>query len=224
MLIALDTSTALASLAFYNENGVQAEVTWQSHRDQTVQLLPLAQRMLELQNSSPDKFIGVAVALGPGSFNGLRVGLSSAKGLALALGIPLFGISSLEVIAHQHSFLSGSLCAMVEVGRGRLGVGFFKVKGGIYKQTGEFLNLALDELLEKVSGPTFFAGELSREQRQKLRDKLGKNSPLLSPAMGLRRAGLLAEIAWNRLEEGDLGDDLATLQPFYLHQPMALKS
>ncbi len=224
MLVALDTSTAIASLAFYNESGILAETTWQSHRDQTASLLPMAQKMLDLQQASTESLTGVAVALGPGSFNGLRVGVSTAKGLALALGIPLLGFSCLEVIAYQQAHLNGQLCAIVEAGRGRLGVGFYRVRNGIYKQIGEFINVTADELAERITQLTFFCGELKPEQRNLLEEKLGKNAVILPPALVLRRAGILAEMGWQRLESGDLGDDLASLQPIYLHQPVPNKS
>ena len=220
MLIALDTSTAIASLALYHESGVMAEATWQSHRNQTIHLLPMAQKMLELQNSGPDKLTGVAVALGPGSFNGLRVGVSAAKGLALALGIPIFGFSSLDIVACQHSYLNGQLCTIIEAGRGRLGVGFYRVKLGSWKRIGDYQNVTVEELIAKVNQPTFFCGELSSTQRQQLEEGAGKNATILPPALILRRAGILAEMAWQRLDTGDLGDDLANLQPIYLHQPV----
>lgn len=220
MLIAFDTSTAVASVALYAETGLIAETTWQAHRDQTAHLLPVAQKMLELQKIGPDKLTGVAVALGPGSFNGLRVGVSAAKGMSLALNIPIFGYSSLNVLAYQHSYLNGLLCTIVEAGRGRLGVGFYRVKAGSWKQTGEFINLTVPELIERVTQPTFFCGELTFEQRRQLSEGLGKNATILPPAASLRRAGSLAEMAWERLESFDPGDDLANLQPIYLHQPL----
>lgn len=223
MLIAFDTSTAIASVALYDETGIIAESTWQSHRDQTAHLLPVAQKMLDLQKIGPEKLTGVAVALGPGSFNGLRVGVSAAKGMALALGIPIFGFSSLDILAHMQSHLNGQLCAIIEAGRGRLGVGFYRVKSGSYKQQGEYINLTVPELVERVTQQTFFCGELKPEQRKQLEEGLGKTAIILPPALSLRRAGTLAELAWQRLDTGDLGDDLAGLQPIYLHQPVGNK-
>jgi tRNA threonylcarbamoyladenosine biosynthesis protein TsaB len=223
MLIAFDTSTAVASVALYNETGIVAETTWQSHRDQTAHVLPMAQKLLDLQNTGPDKLTGVAVALGPGSFNGLRVGVSTAKGLALALSIPIYGFSSLDILAYHYSYLNGLLCTTVDAGRKRLGAGFYRVKGGNWKRTEEYVNLTITELIERTGQPTFFCGELTAEQRRELGEGLGKNAIILPPAMSLRRAGLLAELAWERLESFDAGEDLANLQPIYLHQPVGNK-
>lgn len=223
MLLALDTSTAIASFALYGPNGLLAETTWRSHRDQTAQLLPGIQKMLELQAVTPANLTGVAVAIGPGSFNGLRVGVSTAKGIALALGLPLFGFSSLDVIAYQHSYLNGNVWAIIEAGRGRLGVGAYKVKNGVWKRQGDYLNLTVAELAEKTNQSTFFCGELNAEQVAHLTNTLPKIATVLPSSTGLRRAGYLAEMAWQHLQAGDSGDDIATLQPIYLHQPVPTK-
>lgn len=219
MILALDSSTAYAGAALYNETGILAEFTWLSHRDQTTQLLPLVQKMFEVENLSPEKITGVAAALGPGSFNGLRVALSEAKGIALSLDVPIFGFSSLDVLASAHTYLNGNLVALVEVGRGRFGAGFYRVKAGKWRQDGDYENLDLTELIERVDGATFIAGELKPGERAELTRRLPK-ALILPAAVSQRRAGLLAELAWQRLSLGEPGDDLAGLQPIYLHQPV----
>jgi tRNA threonylcarbamoyladenosine biosynthesis protein TsaB len=209
MILAFDTSTAIAGVALYGTQGLLGELTWRSHRDQTAQLLPMAHKLLS----------GIAVATGPGSFNGLRVAVSTAKGMALALDIPIFGLSSLDIQAYQYSYLSGNLYTVLEAGRGRLGVGYYKVKNGTWKRQTDFANLTLPELISKIVTPCTVCGELSAEQAVKLEEHLGKNGAVLSPATALRRSGYLAEWAWKRLQHDPQGDDLANLQPIYLHQP-----
>jgi tRNA threonylcarbamoyladenosine biosynthesis protein TsaB len=220
MIIAFDTSTAYAGVALFREDGLLAECNWRAHRDQTTQLLPMTQKLLESQNLKPDAITGVAVALGPGSFNGLRVGVSTAKGMALALGLPLYGVSSLDMLAYQHSYLNGNLCTIIEAGRGRLGIGFYKVKNGKWNRQGDYENVTASELATKISAPTFIAGELTVAQLQELESLTGKNVQILPTAASLRRAGYLAEMSWLRLKQGDMGEDIADLQPIYLHQPV----
>jgi tRNA threonylcarbamoyladenosine biosynthesis protein TsaB len=222
MILALDTSTALAGIALYGAQGLLGELTWRSHRDQTAQLLPMAHKLLELEKTTPDQLTGIAVATGPGSFNGLRVAVSTAKGLALALDIPLFGLSSLDAQAYQHRYLSGNVYTVLEAGRGRLAVGFYKLKAGNWKRQGDFENLTLTELISKIVSPCTVCGELTPEQIQKLEESLGKPALVLSPANAMRRTGFLAEWAWQRLQQDSQGDDLANLQPIYLHQPITL--
>lgn len=220
MIIALDSSTAMAGVALYGPEGLISEFSWKSHRDQTAQILPVVQKMLDLQQLTPSQLSGVAVATGPGSFNGLRVAVSEAKGIALSLGLPIFGLSSLDIVAAQHAYLNGTLCAVLEAGRGRLGAAFYKVKAGKFKRESDYLNVTVAELCAKVDHPVFIAGELKAEQRAELSTTLGKNALLLGTAASLRRIGFLAEIAWQKLQAGEAGDDLANLEPIYLHQPV----
>jgi tRNA threonylcarbamoyladenosine biosynthesis protein TsaB len=96
-ILALDTSTRTASIAIYRgEEGVISEITWRSLSHHTVELTPYLDLLL---GQNPRELAGIAVALGPGSFTGLRVGLSLAKGFALAQEIPLIGIPTLDALA-----------------------------------------------------------------------------------------------------------------------------
>ena len=91
MLLAIDTATRVPSLALYDGERVVAEETWRSANGHTVELVPGLVRVLERQRVSPAELKGIAVALGPGSFTGLRIGLGIAKGLALTLAYRSWG-------------------------------------------------------------------------------------------------------------------------------------
>ena len=99
MQLAIDTSTDTASLALVEDNRVLAELTWCCGQYHTTQLLTHLTHLLDQTKSNLQSTSGIIVARGPGSFNGLRVGISVAKGLAFSLGVPIIGISSLEAEA-----------------------------------------------------------------------------------------------------------------------------
>src|SRR4030042_2821251 len=103
MQLAIDASTEIASIALFSEGKVQAELTWHSQMNQTAELLPNVVYLLKQAKIELKDIDGIIVAKGPGSFNGLRVGMGTAKGLATALGIPLVSISTLEAEAFQHA-------------------------------------------------------------------------------------------------------------------------
>ena len=96
MQLAIDSSTDTASLAITRGNEVLAELTWRCGQNHSVELMPRLSRLLEQANIDLKSISGIIVARGPGSFNGLRVGISTAKGLAFSLGVPLVGINTLE--------------------------------------------------------------------------------------------------------------------------------
>jgi tRNA threonylcarbamoyladenosine biosynthesis protein TsaB len=99
MLLALDTATRFASFALHDGRAIRYEMSWEAGRQHTTQLMPRVVEALEELEVRPEALSAVAVALGPGSFTGLRVGMAIAKGLALARGIPIIGIPTLDILA-----------------------------------------------------------------------------------------------------------------------------
>ncbi len=219
MLVAIDTSTRIASLALYDGSSVRAEESWQSANNHTVELMPSLVRMMARQRVSPLDLRGVAVALGPGSFTGLRIGLAVAKGLALAQDIPLLGVPTLDVLAYIHADQRRPICAVVRAGRGRVCTGRYVRRRGRWRRVGELGLTTIAELAAQLERATLFCGEITTAEREFLQNHEKGWAVVTSPAASLRRAGYLAELAWQRLERGE-ADDPITLSPIYLHRPL----
>jgi tRNA threonylcarbamoyladenosine biosynthesis protein TsaB len=219
MLLALDTSAKLAGIALYDgEAGLIAEQIWHSANRHTEELMPQVAQMLAQAGVRPAALRAVAAALGPGSFTGLRVALAAAKGLALANGLALLGVPTLDVVAYPHQRQPLSVVAIVQAGRGRVCWAPYRHgPNGWAAQTPYSLS-TVAALGDAISSPTLFAGELLPATRATLAERLRDLAHFLPPALSLRRAGYLAEIAWGRYVAGQ-ADDLATLCPIYLHQP-----
>ncbi len=99
MLLAIDTSTAQVGLALYDGIQILGEMTWTTRQHHTTELAPALAGLLNRSDASMDMVSALGVAIGPGSFTSLRVGLALAKGIALARHLPLIGISTMDVIA-----------------------------------------------------------------------------------------------------------------------------
>jgi tRNA threonylcarbamoyladenosine biosynthesis protein TsaB len=225
MLLGLDTSTRLAGVALYHgERGLIAEYNWHSANRHTAELMPQVAQMMAQARVGPADLTAVAVALGPGSFTGLRVALAAAKGLALAQGIKLLGVSTLDGVAYPHQSEPTPVVAVVQAGRGRVCWALYAHgPAGWAAQTGYQLS-TVTELAQKIVRPTVFAGELLPADQTTLLRCLGKaRASFLPPARTMRRAGYIAELAWQRLAAGQ-ADDPATLSPIYLHEPASPKS
>ncbi len=222
MLLALDTATRLISIALHDGGHVVAEATWETANHHTVELAPAVEAMLSRAGLRPESLTAVAVALGPGSFTGLRIGLGLAKGLATALDIPLVGIPTLEVLAAAQPEFPGDLIAVLSAGRGRLCVQRFHWETNAWAAAGEASIMSWDALLEGIpeGAPTLLSGEIAPEAVQKIVEAgaSGKTITLAPTASRLRRAGYLADLAQARLRAG-AADDPYTLVPIYLHQP-----
>lgn len=212
MLLALDTATRQAGVALYNGEEVRAEMVWQAGRHHTEVMAPAVQELLARVGATAADVTALAVSLGPGSFTGLRIGLALAKGLAAANNLPIVGIPTLDATAYPHLEGSNPVCAVLQMGRGRLAYSFYSPDDW----RADRLHLGrLSDVIAAVQGPTRFVGELLPVERSTLQAEIGLLALLAPPALALRRPAALAEIAWQRLLRGD-SDDLHTLAPIYV--------
>ena len=217
MILAIDTATRFASIALYDAHGLWAEHTWHSHNNHTVELAPNLQRLLEGQGVKPQQLDGIVVAIGPGSFTGLRVGVTMAKGLAMAANLPLVGVPTLDVVAYAHTDRGLPLWAVLQAGRKRVCAAFY-APDAPPPATEDYLLTTLDALTPEGWDRVLYVGEISPQAAQDLKARWGERVVVASPAAGLRRAGYLAELGWQRLKAGDT-DDPASLSPIYLRSP-----
>lgn len=218
MQIAIDTSTDTATVALVAGGEVLAELTWRSERNHSVELLPNLDYLLKQAKLTLGDVTAIIVARGPGSYNGLRVGISAAKGLAFGLGVPLVGVGTLAVSAYAHAAGGRPVCPLYPAGRDEIATARYQLVGGQWRTLeGEHLS-TIAGLCAGVSVPTVFCGELLPEVVRELEERLGGKVVLPSPAARLRRAAYLAELGLKRLEAGDI-DPVATLQPLYLRRP-----
>jgi tRNA threonylcarbamoyladenosine biosynthesis protein TsaB len=215
MLLAVDTSTAQVGLALYDGTQVIGEYAWQSNQHHTVELAPAVADILARAGITMDDIRALGVALGPGSFTSLRVGLSLVKGLALARHLPLIGIPTLDIYAAGQPVAKLPLLAGIQAGRGRLAVGWYKSTKYGWEAKGLARVVDVNTLIYEIKTPTIVCGEFTAEDRQRL-EKDEVNVKLVSPAQSVRRPSVLAELAWKRWQKGEV-DDEATLTPVYLH-------
>jgi tRNA threonylcarbamoyladenosine biosynthesis protein TsaB len=214
MLLAVDTSTSLVGLALYDGDTVLGEMTWTTGQHHTTQLAPALSGLLTRCGASMASVNALGVAIGPGSFTSLRVGLSLVKGIALARNLPVMGISTLDVIAMAQPSAKHPLIAVIQAGRTRIAYGVYKNVGRLWQAQGPVRSGRLDELLAEIESPAIVAGELTSDERKKI-SKM-KKLQLASPALCVRRPAVLAELAWKRWQKND-ADDTASLAPIYLH-------
>jgi tRNA threonylcarbamoyladenosine biosynthesis protein TsaB len=208
-VLAIDTSTDQASLALTDGQRVSA-LSWPAGRDQTVSALAELDHLLEVTRVDRAALGAIGVATGPGMFNGVRVGMSVAKGLHLGLRIPLIGVSTLEATAFPFLDMRRPVVAVVAAGRGRV----------IWSRPGDDdspMNVSLEELHDALTehvGEVIVAGDLTAEQAARLSGVPGVIVPpvLATPS----RASAIAVIAWRKFRAG-AADDPVLLAPIYVH-------
>ncbi len=216
MLLAIDTSTRNIGIAVYDGVQVLSESIWASRDYHTVELAPAIAEVLSRAGRQIQDIKLLAVATGPGSFTGLRIGLAVAKGIALACHVPIIGIPTLDIVAESQPVSECiSLAALLQAGRGRLAVGWYTASEGRWQPRPPIEIMDAFKLTRLINEPTLVCGELTEEQQRTLARKY-KNVILASPAHSSRRPSLLAELAWKRWQAGEV-DDPATLSPTYLN-------
>lgn len=219
MLLAIDTATRTASIALYDETGVLAELTWRSRENHTVELMAQIVRLLDLVHVQKSALRALAVALGPGSFTGLRVGMSVAKGLAYGCAIPIFGVPTLDAVALPHALQPAPIWAVLAAGRGRFSVARYVPHRGAVSRASDYALVNIDGLIDLAARATdeamLFGGDIDAAMANRLTEKFGARAVIASPALNVRRAGFIAELAWARFCRGE-SDDVATLAPMYL--------
>lgn len=215
MLLAIDTSTPTMGIALYNDPMVVGEMIWKSGSHHTVELAPAVEEILRRSSVETIDLQAVGVALGPGSFTSLRIGLALAKGLALSLHIPVIGISTFDYMAEAQPITDDPLLTVLPAGRLRMAVQRYKANGMKWEPVSEPQVMTPEEISDSIDSPTLICGELTATERQVIGRKW-KNAKLISPALALRRPSLLAEMAWKRWKSGSVDEPIG-LSPIYLH-------
>lgn len=215
MLLAVDCSTRWIGLALYDGVQILSERVWQTANHHTVELAPAVDGLIRCSGIRKSDIQVIGVATGPGSFTSLRIGLALSKGLALALHIPLVGVPTLDILVRAQPIRDVPLAAVLQAGRGRLGVGWYRAESDHWQSYGEITVQTCEALAQHIHKPTMVCGELAAEERQLLARKR-KNVILTTPAQSLRRPSFLAELAWEKWQAGQI-DDPVKLAPLYLH-------
>lgn len=222
MEIAIDTSTGWGGIALSQDGNLLAELTWKPGQNHTSELFPNIERLLQTAKTDIKSLSAVFVAIGPGSFNGLRAGISAAKGLAFSLNMPLVGISTLEAEALPFAFTGLPLCPIHDAGRGEIAAALY-CQADSWRQLKEEYLTTVESLCAETNEKTIFCGEIPPAAIDHIRALLGDKAVIPGWEQRLRRPGYITYLGWQRLKAGRT-DSLITLQPIYLRQPPITKS
>jgi len=221
MELAIDTSSNIVSVAVSHKGEILASLTWRTTRNHTIELLPNLVCLLQQAKVELGSIEAIVVAKGPGSFNGLRVGISTAKGLAFVLNIPLLGVNTLEAEAYTFAFTGLPLRPIHKAGREEIATGLYRQKDNGW-QCLEAENLTtIKSLCRRIKQKTLFCGEIPADIISEIQQKLGKRA-IISQSNSPSRASSLAILGWRKLSRGEWDDPL-TLQPLYLRPPHITK-
>lgn len=216
-LLAVDTATEICGVATSIDGRVQAELMLSRGATHTRSVLSAIDTVLENSGLTVGDLDAYAVSRGPGSFTGLRIGISTVKGLAFATGKPMVGISTLEVLAHQAAGNAYLVCPMMDARRK-------EVYWTLYRRTTE----GMTAIMEERVGPATEIAEFTKEAcqfigngvppyRDALQKKLTCSAQWTPDELNHLRPTVLARLAWRRLQEGKT-TDTRSFKPVYLRK------
>jgi len=218
MELSIDTSTAVCGVAVSRQGKLLAERAWRTDLNHTKQLFTTIEAVLKESGATMDDVKAVIVAIGPGSFSGLRVGVSAAKGLAVALQVPLAAVNTMAIEAAPYAGSGLPICVILDAGRGELAVAAYTAADGNLREARPWAVMSLEALCASIAERTHFCGEHLPAVQAVLSAKLGVRAVFPTDPAAMRRPRYLAQLGWQRLATGDHSDP-ATLQPIYLRAP-----
>ena len=200
VILAIETSGTCGSVSLVAPGHCIAEYSLCSKTTHSRRLLAGIDWIMSEAGIDWPQINGIAVALGPGSFTGLRIGLSTAKGLAMASCAPLLGIPTLDALAYQLFATPHQICPLLDARKQEVYTAFYQGdSNGLPHRTSEYMVITPEKLAEKITAPTVFIGEGLTVYGEYLEEKLGKLA-LLAPAevFAYRAAsvGMLAIERW----------------------------
>jgi tRNA threonylcarbamoyladenosine biosynthesis protein TsaB len=220
MILAINTSTTQFSLALLRVTGeVLAEYLISPGEKNFKTFMPAVYSILEACGRDINELKAVAVAGGPGSFTGLRVGLSMAKGVAQGLDIPIIGVSSLEAMANQAPFVKYPLCTVMSSRRGEVIFALFEWDDakGMRRMT-EDRSVTFRDLAGFINGPTCFIGNNFAAQEPAIKELLGDHVLAAPSHLWSLRASSVGTLGLKRFINKDF-DSITDLVPEYLRPP-----
>lgn len=222
-ILAMDSSGAVASVAMLEDNVLIGEITLNHKLTHSQTLLPMIDRLFEMTETDPATLDCLAIAGGPGSFTGLRIGAATIKGLAMVYDKPIVSVPTVDALAYHYVGCQDLICPIMDARRGQ-------VYGGIYSFAQERLVVhaqqecvALQSLIERLNAlgrRVIFLGDGVEANLERLAGGLEVEYFLAPASMSKQRAASVAMLAAQYFAEGRL-TDAVSFAPEYLRKSQA---
>ncbi len=207
-ILGIETATSVCSVCILENSQLIAEYTTNITKTHSQRLMPMIKHVLANVELTPKDIGAIAVSIGPGSFTGVRIGISAAKGMAIALGIQTAGVSTLDGIAYDLTNLyTGQVCVITDARRKQVYTGIYESAKGkgqrvnMEKLTDDMV-LPIEELVKKIKKRTVFIGNATTLYCNTLKKELGDLAVVCPSHLGIPHASSIAFLGEKMLEEG----------------------
>ncbi|MGE5299403.1 MAG: tRNA (adenosine(37)-N6)-threonylcarbamoyltransferase complex dimerization subunit type 1 TsaB [Acidobacteriota bacterium] len=220
-VLSIETSTMLGGVAIVDEEtGLVAETRLNVKTTHSERLMTVIDHVLEQSEMGLDNIDAFAVAIGPGSFTGLRIGLSTAKGLSYATGKPIVAVPTLEAFAYNFSYCSYQVCLMLDARKGEVYAAVFKWEEGAFRRVVEDTSIKAEDLLRKFDQVVLFAGEGAALYKSVITEVMKDRAVFASPEKMVPSPANIAVLGLSKAARGEFADALAAV-PCYIRKSEA---
>ena len=222
-ILALDSSGLVASVAVVEDDNLIAEYTVNYKKTHSQTLLPMLDEIVKMTELDLDTIDAVAVAAGPGSFTGLRIGSATAKGLGLALKKPLIGVPTLEGLAYNLYNTKGLICPLMDARRNQVYTGIYEFDHSQFRTVKEQTATAIEKIMEeinKIGKEVTFLGDGVKVYQGVIEQLCSVPYTFAPPHVNKQRAGAIAALAKEYLKQGKT-EDPKDHKPEYLRLSQA---
>jgi tRNA threonylcarbamoyladenosine biosynthesis protein TsaB len=215
-VLGLDTATSCGCVGLIDDERVISEYLLDIPVTHSERLLGAIELVLRDACCAIEDLDGWAISLGPGSFTGLRIGVSTVKGLAFANRKPVTGVSTLDVLASQTSPTPFLICPILDARKGEVYTAFYRYdEENFLKRQSAYQVITPEDLIKKINEKTIFIGDGVRTYADNLRDALPSFAIFPSPSLHVPHGAVVAKLGLEHLRKGDILD-LSTFTPFYV--------
>ena len=211
LILGIDTSTKICTCSIFDsENGVIAETSLSVKKNHSNIVMPIIDNLFKISDLNINDIDKIAVAIGPGSFTGVRIALGIAKGLAMALNKPLIAVNELDILEAIASGNKNEIIPLIDARKERV----------YYKYQNKYVDDYLINLISNFdkNKKYIFVGDGAINYTNILKDNLGDNAVILPMYNSFPRASILCELALNKEEA-----NIYTLEPEYISKSRAEK-
>ena len=216
-ILAVDTATRSCSVAIVDDGMACAELTTVNSQTHTKHLMPMIDTVCDMSGLKIADMDGFAVTIGPGSFTGLRIGISTVKGLAWSLNKPVVGISSLDALAWQCIPAPYPVCTMLDARKQEVYYCRYRFQDGKLKKDRSEQVIAPAEAINDIREPCLFIGNGANLYKEEIQEKLGELAHFAGGNQDIIRASSVAGLSFKRFVDHQT-DDVASLVPRYIRK------
>jgi len=216
-ILAIDTSTQSCSAAVVEAGSVLAEITIAGRRSHTRHLMEVIDTVLRLAGCNLTDLDGFAVTRGPGSFTGIRIGISCVKGLAMSTQKPVVGVSSLDALAHSVGESGNHICTLIDARKNEVYWARYRIENGLPAPEISERVSNLEEALSGIRERHVFVGSGALIHEQEIRQCLDGFACFVPGHRHMIHAPDVAALSMDRFTRGET-DDINSLIPHYIRK------